>query len=229
MTLTELVGDDLGGSSPTTTEPPSTPRRRRRWPFVLVAAVVGAVVALVVLVIQAASYQPLASGGLQGVSFPGLPTTSASIVDNSGGGPGEYYVAPQLGRFTIVASVENVGPTAVTIEAVTTEPPGTVGQWPVVAAGRVLALPEYHGPGQPVWTTGRTVRGLSLGPNQAIIVGLPVRMTYRCYLPNSGASITALFVEEQYLEFTHWVTIPLETPVMMREPEPPSPSTLCLH
>ena len=53
-------------------------------------------------------------------------------------------------------------------------------------------------------------------------------MADRCYVPNSTASLGTLFVEERYLEFTHWVTIPLDTPVVMREPEPAGPGNVCL-
>jgi hypothetical protein len=229
MTLTELVEEDLGGRSPVLAGPSPGPGRGRPRALILAVVVVSAaLVVLVVFWIQAAVYQPLGFGGSQGGDFPGLPKNPARLVDNSGGEPGEYYVAPQLGPFTIVASVQNFGPTAVTIEAVTTRPPAAMGSWPVVEVARALALPEYHGPGQPVWTTGRPVRGLSLGPNQAIIVGVPVKMAGRCYVPNSTASLGTLFVEERYLEFTHWVTIPLDTPVVMREPEPAGPGNVCL-
>jgi hypothetical protein len=176
---------------------------------------------VVVLVILAATYQPLGSGGSEGGPFPGLPLgTPGRFVNQFAGATGELFFPPQRGNFTILASLENSGSRAVTVQAVTFVAPGAVGDWPLVPAGPVLYMPGEYARHQRVWRTGRPVKGLSLGPGESIVVGIQVRMADSCYVSGGGWSTDQFWVQERYLTFTHWVAIPLEVPVLMREPEP---------
>ena len=187
-------------------------------------------IALVVLGLLASTYQPLAFGGSAGGTFPGLPAGSPGRPVNSCGGltPGSCIPA-QRGVFTIVESIQNTGPNAVTIEAVSmTHPVPHAPSWPLVAAGHVLYMPEYYTRGQRVWKAGRPFRGLSLAPAQDITVDIPVRMARACYVRSSVITLNVFYVEERFLTFTQWVALPLGAPIMMREPEGPGgPGVVC--
>jgi hypothetical protein len=181
------------------------------------------VVALVVGGILVTTYQPLRFAGAAGGRFPGLPVGSEGrLVNSFASASGDYYVPPQRTAFTIVESLQNTGPLAVTIEAVSMLPPGS--SWPLVPAGRVLYMPAYYTYKEHQWTSGRPVRGLSLSPQQGVEVGIPVRTADPCYVPNSGASLRVFYVEERFLAFTKWVAVPLGMSVVLREPEPQSDS-----
>jgi len=190
------------------------PRRRRWW-----LAVVGGLVAasLAVLGGLAASYQPLGFGGEWGGAFPGLPTGTLRAVNTFGNSSGQIYAPPQRGTFTLRESIRNSGPEAVTIVAVTVIPPGYHGfPLPLALAGRVLYLQRY--PLQP--GKGGPVEGLSLAPGQVIALGIPLRMSAPCYVPNWWAGMDSFYVQERFLSFTHWVTVPLGTPLTYQMPGP---------
>jgi hypothetical protein len=226
MTLTELDRESGNGAVTVPDELTSTAKaRRRRWPWVVAVAVV-VLTALVVMAVLAGTYQPLLFGGESGGSFPGLPFASGGrSVNTFGAETGEFYVPTQRTAFAILESIENSGPRAVTIEAVSLVPPNQmppshVNPWPLQAAGPVLYMPEYYTGHEKRWTAGRPVQGLALGANQSIVVGIPVRMADACYAPNSSTGTDVFYVQERFLTFTHWVALPLGTPLIMREPEP---------
>jgi hypothetical protein len=226
MTLTELDRESGNGAVTVPDELTSTAKaRRRRWPWVV--AVAGVVLtALVVMAVLAGTYQPLLFGGESGGSFPGLPFASGGrSVNTFGGAIGEFYVPPQRKAFAILESIQNTGPRAVTIEAVSLVPPSQmppshVNPWPLEAAGPVLYMPGYYTGQEKQWTAGRPVTGLSLGPNQSIVVGIPARMAGTCYVPNSATSTDDFYVQERFVTFTQWVALPLGMPLVVREPEP---------
>jgi hypothetical protein len=146
-------------------------------------------------------------------------------VNTFGGSNGDIYVPPQRGIFTVPESIQNSGPVAVTIEAVTASRPERAGitPWPLRPAGQALYLPA-DGP-RPA--SGRPVAGLSLRPGQAIFVGIPVRMSGDCHVPNGWTGLRVFYVKERFLIFTHWVAIPLGTPLMFHEPEPSGAGMVC--
>jgi hypothetical protein len=230
MTLTELDRESGNGavSVPDVSTPTAKPRRRR-WPWA-VAVVAGAVVvAFVVIALLAGAYQPLEFGGSWGGTVPGLGATAVGRnVNNFGGQTGQFYIPPRRTAFTIVESIQNSGPTTVTIEDVSLAPPNEAYSWPLRAAGQALYMPEYYR-GKTAWRVGRPVDGLSLGPSQAIVVGIPARMSGACYQPNSSTGATVFYVQMRFLTFTKWVALPLGTPLLMREPEPRgnNPGLIC--
>ena len=75
--------------------------------------------AVVVLAVLAGTYQPIRFGDTYGGDFPGLPHgTGLRSVNTFAGATGEIYVPPQSGAFSVIPSIYNNGPLAVTIEAV---------------------------------------------------------------------------------------------------------------
>ena len=197
---------------------------RRRWRLIALGAIAAA--CLIVAGMLAQIYQPTGFGGAWGGSFPGLPAGAGlRPVNTFDGSNGDIYVPPQRGVFTVRESIQNSGPLAVTIEAVTVSRPqqhGTI-PWPLTPAGQPMYLPEY-GP-QPA--EGKPVAGLSLGPGQAIDVGIPVRISGACHTPNGWTGLNFFYVKERFLIFTHWVAIPLGTPLIFHEPEPHGPGMAC--
>jgi hypothetical protein len=74
--------------------------------------------AVVVLAVLAGTYQPLRFGDFYGGDFPGLPHgTGLRSVNTFAGATGEIYVPQQSGVFSVIPSIANDGPLAVTIEA----------------------------------------------------------------------------------------------------------------
>lgn len=69
--------------------------------------------------------------------------------------------------------------------------------------------------------------GLSLRPGHTIYVGIPARMSGRCYVPDGWTGLDVFYVEERFLFFTHWVAIPLATPLVFHEPEPGGANMVC--
>lgn len=197
-------------------------RPRRRWWLIALGGL--SVVLLAVAGVLAGTYRPVAFGGVAGGSFPGLPAGAGLRLVN-GGSNGKLYVPPQRGVFTITESVRNSGPLAVTIEAVTATRPAEPGvrPWPLLTAGQAMYVPEYG----PRPKKGHPVAGLSLRPGQAIMVGIPVRMSYACYVPNGWTGVNVFYVKERFLIFTHWVAIPVGSPVVFHEPEPRSSRMVC--
>jgi hypothetical protein len=86
-----------------------------------------------------------------------------------------------------------------------------------------MYLPEYG----PRPAMGRRVAGLSLRLGQAIVVGIPARLRSACYAPNGWTGVNVFYVKERFLFFTHWVAIPLGTPLMFHEPESDAPGMAC--
>jgi hypothetical protein len=215
VTLTGAVRVEGGGSSPTLSDPTPSTKRKRWWPFLLAGAVAAA---LVVSGVLAATYQPLEFGGAYGGAFAGLPVGSLPRFVNTLAGQ-SYYIPPQRTVFTIVESIENSGPKAVTIEAVSVVVPPSQGisPWPLRPAGQARYMPEYN---NDYTKSGLPVQGLSLGPGQSVRVGIPVKMAGDCYVRGSGVGVTVFYVEERFLVFTQWVALPVGTPLFMHEPEP---------
>src|SRR5262249_15197268 len=160
-------------------------------------------------------------------SFPGMPVgVGLRAVNTFGDSNGHIYVPPQRGVFTVPESIENSGPVPITIEAVTAsrpEQPGITARWPLTPAGQALYVPADV----PRPTRGTPVAGLSLRPGQAIFVGIPVRLSDVCYVPNGWTGLNVFYVKERFLIFTRWVAIPLETPLMFHEPEPRGAGMAC--
>ena len=191
------------------------PRRRRWW---LVALGGLAAVGLIVTGVLAVTYQPVGFGGSWGGGFPGLPSgVGVRTVNTFGDANGALYVPPQRGVFSLTESIQNFGLLPVTIEAVTVVRPGQAGisPWPLRPGGTTLYLPEYG----PRPATGRPVAGLSLRPGQAIVVGIPARLSSGCYVPNGWSGATFFYVKERFLFFTRWVALRLGTRLIFHEPE----------
>jgi hypothetical protein len=189
--------------------------------------------AVVVLAVLAGTYQPVGFGYSYGAwngSSAGLPAgTGLRSVNTFGGATGEIYVPPQSGVFTVLPTIFNTGPQAVTIEAVTILSPqeqadAAAGEapWPVVPAGPVQWGFQYHLPGQTGPTSGRSAVGVSLPPGQGMALGIPLRMAGACYDPNGWTGIDTIYVKVRFLAFTHWVAVKFEPSLIMHEPSPPS-------
>jgi hypothetical protein len=200
-------------------------RLRRRWWLIGLGGLGAACV--VVAGVLAGTYRPVGFGGYWGAgSLPGLPTgVGLRDVNVFGMSNGDVYVPPQRGIFTVTESIQNSGSLAVTIEAVTLIRPGQtrISTWPLRTAGQAMYLPEYG----PRPAMGRRVAGLSLRPGQAIVVGIPARLRSACYVPNGWTGVNVFYVKERFLFFTHWVAIPLGTPLIFHEPEADAPGMAC--
>jgi len=197
---------------------------RRRWWLIALGTIAAA--CLIVAGVLAQIYQPAVFGGAWGASFPGLPAGEGlRPVNTFGSSNGDIYVPPQRGVFTVTESIQNSGPLAVTIEAVTVSRPQQLGTtpWPLTPAGWPMYLPEYG----PRPNEGRPIAGLTLGPGQAILVGIPARMSGACHVPNGWTGLKFFYVKERFLIFTHWVAIPLGTPLIFHEPEPRGAGMAC--
>jgi hypothetical protein len=138
---------------------------------------------------------------------------------------GDIYIPPQRGVFTITESFGNSGPESVTVEAVSILSPDeqaeeTKGEptWPLTPAGAVHWRDEDTGPGVPPPTSGNSVAGLTLAPGQDIVIGIPLRISSPCYEPGSSAEADAFYVKMRYLSFTHWVAVPFQAPLLLRQP-----------
>ena len=215
----ELVRPDL----------PAVKHRWRWWPWALLAAGVLLLAAVIALWTLAATYQPAGFGGLSGAAPPGMPAASGMrTVNNFGVSPGELYVPPQYGAFTIGESIANTGPEPVTIEAVTMVAPqqrAISSGWPLVPAGRVKwwiqgeSGPDAAPPPRCSYTAPCPLGSLSLAPNSPIVVDIPVRLTRGCYVKGGGFSeVTDFYVQEKFGPFTHWVAVPLGMPYLFQSP-----------
>ena len=178
MALTGAVRVGGGGSSPTSSDPTPIAKRKRWWPFLLAGAAAGA---LVVSGVLAATYQPLENWRSSRWRLRGSPARFAASICKQLTGQ-VYFIPPQRTVFTIVESIENSGPKAVTIEGVSLVPPPSPGisPWPLRPAGQARYMPEYN---NDYTKPGLPVQGLSLGPGQSIRVGIPVKMAGDCYGP----------------------------------------------
>jgi hypothetical protein len=203
-----------------------------------VAAGVLLVAAVVVLWTLAATYQPVQFGEMSGGVSPGMPAGSGlRTVNNFGVPPGEIYVPPQRGAFTVGESIVNTGPEPVTIEAVSMVAPETsssagnapspfIPAYPLVPAGPVKWYLPYSGPVLRVdlpagcsYAEPCPLRGLTLPPiNAAIVVEMQVRFSSDCYTKGAFAEDTDFYVEEKFGPFTHWVAVPLPIPYLFPSP-----------
>jgi hypothetical protein len=203
--------------------------RWRRW--ALLAAGVLLLPAVVVLWILAATYQPVGFGGLSGEVPAGMPAaTGVRTVNNAGISPGEIYVPPQYGAFTVGESIVNTGPEPVTIEAVTMVAPqqqAISSGWPLVPAGRVKwwiqgeSGPNAAPPPRCSYAAPCPLGSLSLAPNSPIVVDIPVRLARGCYVKGAFSEETDFYVKEKFGPFAHWVTVPLGTPYRFQDPLTP--------
>ena len=98
-----------------------------------------------------------------------------------------------------------------------------ISAWPLRTAGQALYVPEYGA--RPA--KGKPVAGLTLRPGQAIVVGIPARLSSACYEPNGWTGVDFFYVKERFLLFTHWVAIPLGTPLIFHQPEAHAPGMAC--
>ena len=139
--------------------------------------------AVVVLAVLAGTYQPLRFGDFYGGDFPGLPHgTGLRSVNAFAGATGEIYVPQQSGAFSVIPSIANNGPLAVTVEAVPILSPQQqanvghgVAPFRLVPAAPVRWAFEYTSPGQPDLPSGRSVTGISLPPDQGCLSGFRCR------------------------------------------------------
>jgi len=208
--------------------------RRRRWSWrrrimLLPGALVAA--AVVALAFLAGTYQPVRFGDSGGGAFPGLPAgTGLRAVNTFGGAMGETYVPPQRGVFTLTESIANTGPETVTILAVSILSPQAqvdgVAPWPLTPAGTVRWLvPAYTGPHQHMpSTSGSFASSVALAPGEFMYVGIPLRMSGRCYDPGAWTGSDVFYVKERFLFFTHWVQVQVETPWILHAPADPGNS-----
>lgn len=214
-------GPGQQGGEPPPADPP-VGRRRHPWHRRILLGLGALLVATVtVLGVLAGTYQPLQFGGSTGIRFTGLPTaTGSTFVNTFGGQPGDSYIPPQAGPFTVVLSLSNSGPEPVTIEAVSMLSPQQqaeqaqgVSPLPLVPAGRARWLPETYRAGQ----AGKPLDGLSLAPGQDIIVGLPVRMHGRCYDPGGFASLSTFYVKVRFGFFSRWVAVQFQPDLLIHQ------------
>jgi hypothetical protein len=210
----ELVRPDL----------PAVKHRWRWWRWALLAAGVLLLAAVAVLWILAATYQPVGFGDSTGTAL-GMPAAiGVRTVNDFGVYPGEIYVPPQYGAFTIGESIVNTGPEPVTIEAVTMVSPQqqAISSGPLVPAGRVKwwiqgeSGPDAAPPPRCSYTAPCALSSLSLAPDADIVVDIPVRLAMGCYEKGSFSEETDFYVKEKFGPFTRWVTVPLGMPYLFQ-------------
>ena len=212
---------------------------RRHWPWrrrILLALGALVTTAVVILAVLAGIYQPVQFGDEYGGEFPGLPAgTGIRIVNTFGGASGQTYVPPQRGVFTLAESIENTGPQTVTILAVSIlspqeqadDTPSGIAPWPLTPAGTARWMTaEYEGPHQHVSSSvGSFASSVSLAPGESMYVGIPLRMSGRCYDPASYVGNDTFYVKERFLLFTHWVAVTVQSPWILHAPFDPGNRT----
>lgn len=213
--------------------PPSAPApaagwrgSRRRWRWLVLASLVLAVTVVIMLAVMAGTYQPLVPGSIGGYSIAGLPSGSGiRYVNTFGDSTGDLYIPPQKGVFTVLVSIANSGPEAVTIEAVRVGNPQQ--SWPLVQAGAV----RYELPSGSASRPLKDYRLAASGrPGSQVVIGISVSTASHCAVKNHGwVHIESVLVEERFLIFTHWVSIPLMNPLILRPPggTPGNPGAAC--
>jgi hypothetical protein len=224
MAVTESHARQQGSGEPPVSGSPRSRRRHpwRRWIILGIGALLAA--AVVVLVLLAATYQPVQFAGAGG-RYPGLPTgTGLRVVSGQ-----QIYVPPQRGVFTIGETIENTGPQAVTVEAVSILSPqeqasGTTDTEPplLTPAGPVRWTDQIYRPYQKSPVSGRSVVSVSLPPRQSLILGIPLRMTGSCYTSNAWSATDVFYVKERFLFFTHWVAIKFQPSLLLHQPSYPN-------
>jgi len=125
-------------------------------------------------------------------------------------------VPPQRGAFTVTESIQNSGPLAVTIEAITLSKPQQPGiaPWPLTPVGQPMYLPEY-GP-----CRERRSTGVSLNPGQAIVVGISARLSGACHVPDEWTGLQSFYVQRAVPHVHPLGGHPLGTWLVFHEPEP---------
>jgi hypothetical protein len=204
MSVAETKPDGADASAlPAGAAGPARWRRKRVW---LAAAGMVALAVAGVLAGKAAVYQPLGEGGLAlNAPFPGLPPgVGIKVVNNFAQLGGDYYVPPQRGEFSFGLSLANTGSRPVTVGPVTTSVSPADASYPVWLAGPVLYTTDMGSPGRP---RTHVLRNLTLGPGQAIFIGIPLR-TSPCGLTDTWETDPAFYLEEHFLLFTHKVALP---------------------
>jgi hypothetical protein len=64
-----------------------------------------------------------------------------------------------------------------------------------------------------------------LAPGEYLSVGIPLRMSGHCYDPTGYTGNNALYVEERFGIFTHWVAVTVESPWVLHAPYDPGDHT----
>jgi len=200
----------------------------RRWVTVAACSVAAAAIASWA---AASAYQPLAPWGFSIGGFPGVrQAANVRIVNDFGGQIGEDYIPHQRWTFGVPVDVENNGPLAVTIEAVSMRPPHPGILWALSPAGPALYKTIWMTTGDRGGHPGRPIAGLVLKPGHGVYVVVPVR-TPRCYIPRAFAILSDFYVKERFGPFTKWARVPLMQPLMLNAPESPAelpdPNTVC--
>lgn len=226
-----------GSAEPPADGPGSPGRRHRPWRRRILLAL-GAVVTatVVVLALLAALYQPVRFGDSYGGAFPGLPMgTGIRTVNNFGGATGQTYVPQQRGVFTLTESIQNTGPETVTILAVSIlspqqqadDTPAGIAPWPLTPAGTPRWMnPEHTGPnGHIASSSGSFTTSVLLAPGESLNVGIPLRMSGRCYDPADYTGNDVFYVKERFGIFTHWVTVTVDSPWVLHAPYDPGNRT----
>jgi hypothetical protein len=226
MTMTSDRGGAVGADDapPTMVEVPRSHPARWAVGCIVFLHVLGAVVTVEA---YQSSYQPLRPSGswMTDVSPAlGRQPVGLRLVNDFAGAPGDLYLPQQRGTFTLTASIENDGRFAVTIEAIALSGPGETPPWPLVVAGPPAYLPysslERSRPAP--------VAGLSLAPGGSILIALPTRMAYRCFINAGWTGTDAVWVKERFLTTTNWYPVALELPIVLREPQPVgTPGAIC--
>ncbi|HEY7262798.1 MAG TPA: hypothetical protein VH589_15095 [Trebonia sp.] len=214
----QLSGQGQGSPPAAVTRAPGRRGFWRHWWRLVLASLALIATAVIVLAVMAGTYQPLGPGGA-GPAVSGA--TGIRNVNTFGASAGDIYIPPQKGPFTIWVNIGDSGPAAVTVEAVRVGNP-----WPLVPAGAL----QYQLPG-PAWRTRpfKSYRLAGGGPGSGVMIGIPVRTGSHCYANNSWVHIDSISVEERFLMFTHWVSIPLSNPLILHAPggTPGTPGAVC--
>ncbi len=210
---------DPDGTS--TASEPSRRRRRRgpRWWAVRVSLLVVLLAgdAAILLFFVAGRYQPVVPIASPPTSFPGLAAPlGARTVNNFGGLAGQLYVPPQSTRFPVTTTIRNSGSHSVSILSVQLYAPGTQQQWPLQVVGQVRYRFAGSPASFPTWTLTGT---LDLAPGESLLVAVPVRFAYGCFLPGAYGTFDKVWVEERWLFFTRWLQVPV-SPILFEDPEP---------
>ena len=51
--------------------------------------------------------------------------------------------------------------------------------------------------------------------------GIPLRMRSACYTPGGWTGINTFYVKDRFLDFSHWVAIQVQSPLLLRQPTAP--------
>jgi hypothetical protein len=214
----QLSDQGQGSPPPAATRPLGRRGFWRHWRWLVLASLALVTTAVIVLAAMAGTYQPLGPGGAGPAVSGG---SGVRNVNTFGASTGDIYIPPQKGPFTIWVNIGNSGPEAVTIEAVRVGNP-----WPLIPAGAM----RYQLPDSFASRPFKSYRLAAGGhPGSGVMIGIPVRTDSHCYANNSWVHIDSVSVEERFLIFTHWVSIPLMNPLILHAPAgtPRTPGAVC--